>query len=249
MSNEPRSVRLDIARLAREVAENVAELLRIRRIRIGDSKVYEDSHFSSWLADEALANVESGLEHDPWTSTEAETLAQRIRGAVLAERSGVRQVSGSPVCVPAPEVDSATTAPVGASQCRSAPWVQLATAAGIGREIWDEECESWVRVPDDLARGKYVALNVRGDSMLPLLHDGDTVLVSMGAEKRKGSIVLARTEDGYVVKRLERITSRGVYLQSLNPQHDPVVIREISSPIVGSVVLRWCPHSVGTSRA
>lgn len=246
MSDDARPVRLDIARLAHGVAERFGELLRMQRIRIGNSRVYKDPRFSSWLADEARAIVESGLEHDPWTRAEADDLAQRIRGSVLAERSGVRQISGSPVSVPPPEIESVATGLIAASQCGSAPWVQLATAAGIGREIWDEECDSWVSVPDDLASGKYVALNVRGDSMLPLLHDGDTVLVAMGAEQRKGSIVLARTEDGYVVKRLERITTRGVYLQSLNPQYDAVVIRDIPRPIVGSVVLRWCPHSNGT---
>ena len=79
--------------------------------------------------------------------------------------------------------------------------------------------------------------------MLPLLHDGDSVLVSMGRGYRKGSIVVARTEDGYVVKRLDRVTSRGVYLESLNPQHGGVVVKDVALPIVGEVVARWCPHS------
>ena len=159
MSDDARPVRLDIARLAHEVAEKFADLLRMHRIRTGDSKVYKDPRFASWLANEARASVESQLEHDPWTRAEADDLAQRIRRAVLAERSGVRQISGSPVSVPPPEIESVTTGFVAASQRGSAPWVQLATAAGIGREIWDEECDSWVSVPDDLAPGKYVALN------------------------------------------------------------------------------------------
>jgi hypothetical protein len=246
MSDDSTPVRLDIARLARDVAEHFADLLRLHRIRTGDSRVYKDARFSSWLAREARAVVEMGLEKDPWTREEVESLAERIRAAVLAEHSGVRQVRGRPVCVPAPEMEREATGVLAVPVRGPAPWVQLATAAGIGREIWDEDCDSWVDVPDDLAPAKYVAINVRGDSMQPLLHDGDTVLVAMGVEPVTGNIVLARTDDGYVVKRLERITTRGVYLQSLNAQYDVIVVRDIPRPIVGSVVLRWCPHGEGT---
>jgi hypothetical protein len=242
MNDDIRPVRLDIARLARDIGERFDELLRMLRIRDGDSTVYKDPRFSSWLAHEARAVVASGLELDPWTRDEVDGLAERIRAGVLAERSGVRQIAGSPITVPAPEREG-TGGVVAVPQGRYAPWVQLATAAGIGRELWDEDCDSWVSVPDDLAPGKYVALNVRGDSMLPLLHDGDSVLVSMGSGYRKGSIVVARTEDGYVVKRLDRVTSRGVYLESLNPQHGGVVVKDVAQPIVGEVVARWCPHS------
>jgi hypothetical protein len=241
MTGDARPVKLEVARLARDIGERFGELLRIVRLRSGDSSVYKDPRFSSWVAEEARAVVESGLEVDPWTTEETENLAKRIRAAVLADHSGVRQVAGGPVSVAAPEREQSSGV-VAVAQSGCAPWVQLATAAGIGREIWDEECDSWVTVPDDLPRGKYVALNVRGDSMLPLLHDGDTVLVAMGCPYRNGSIVLARTDEGYVVKKLERVTTRGVYLQSLNPQHGPVVIKDIPKPIVGSVVLRWCPH-------
>lgn len=241
MKDDAKPTRLDIVRLAHDISEQFGELLRMLRIRSGDSSVYKDRRFSSWVAEEARAVVDSGLEPDPWTKEETEVLAERIRAAVLAEHSGVRQVSGAPLSIPAPEREQGSGVLV-VTPGASAPWVQLATAAGIGREIWDEECDSWVSVPDDLPRGKYVALNVRGDSMLPLLHDGDTVLVAMGSPHRTGSIVLARTDEGYVVKRLERVTTRGVYLRSLNPQHGSVVIKDIPKPIIGSVVLRWCPH-------
>ena len=244
MNDDVRSVRFDIARLARDIGERFGEVLRLLRLRDGDSRVYENPRFGSWLADEAREVVASGLELDPWTRDEVDGLAERIRASVLAENSGVRRISGSPISVPAPERDGVTGV-VAVPQGRYAPWVQLAPAAGIGRELWDEDCDSWVSVPDDLAPGKYIALNVRGDSMLPLLHDGDSVLVSMGGGYRKGSIVVARTDDGYVVKRLERVTTHGVYLQSLNPDHPDVVVRNIPKPIVGSVVTRWCPHPSG----
>jgi hypothetical protein len=242
VNEEARPQKFDIARLAREIADHFGDLLRIERLRSRDSKVYRHPQFGEWLATEARAVVESGLEADQWTTDEVRDLAERMRGSVLASRCGVRQISGAPVCVEVPETERGARGFLGASQRGAAPWVQLATAAGIGRELWDEECDAWVTVPDDLTPGNYVALNVRGDSMLPLLHDGDTVLIGLGLKPRTGTIVVARSDEGYVVKRLNRITTRGVYLDSLNPVYEPVVIRDAAQPIAGSVVLRWCPH-------
>lgn len=245
MSDDTRPFRLDIARLARDIAGRFADLLRIERIRTRDSKLYRHPRFGAWLATEARAVVESGLEPDPWSAEDVRDLAQRLRGAVLASRCGVRQVSGAPVSIDLPEAERGATGYLGSSQRGAAPWLQLSTAAGTGRELWDEECDSWVSVPEDLAPGNYVALNVCGDSMLPLLHDGDTVLIALGVKPRNGSIVVARNDDGYVVKRLNRITTRGVYLESLNPDYEPVVITDVRQPIAGCVVLRWCPHGDG----
>jgi len=243
MSDDMQRPRLDIARLAQDIVERVTDLLRLERPAGLDSKVYYDRRFVDWIASEARAVVESGLEPDPWSAEEVRELADRIHGASLASRYGIRQISGAPVSIELPEADPGSTGYLGTSQPGAAPWVQMATAAGAGIELWDEECDSWVNVPDDLAPGNYVALNVRGDSMVPLLHDGDTVLIALGVKPPKGSIVVARSDDGYVVKRLHRITNRGVYLESLNPEYDPVVIKDVPQPIAGCVVLRWCPHT------
>jgi phage repressor protein C with HTH and peptisase S24 domain len=83
--------------------------------------------------------------------------------------------------------------------------------------------------------------------MVPLLHDADVVLVNMAAAPRSGDIVLARTTEGYVVKRLARMSPIGVELESLNPDFDPIIIRDDSRPIVGVVVLRWCEHETNLS--
>jgi len=101
-----------------------------------------------------------------------------------------------------------------------------------------------VALPDGLPGGSYVALNVKGESMQPLLHDGDVVLVNMGASPSRGDIVLARTENGYVVKRLARISRTGVILESLNPQFEPITVRDFSRSVAGVVVLRWCDHDM-----
>lgn len=64
------------------------------------------------------------------------------------------------------------------------------------------------------------ALQVSGDSMLPLYRHGDIIVVSPEAGIRKGDRVVVRTRDGEVmVKELEKQTARTVILHSLNPDH------------------------------
>ena len=64
------------------------------------------------------------------------------------------------------------------------------------------------------------ALEVTGDSMLPLYRDGDVVIVSPEEPVRRGDRVIVRTADGEVMaKVLKRETARTVELQSLNRDH------------------------------
>ncbi|WP_062212347.1 helix-turn-helix transcriptional regulator [Aureimonas sp. AU12] len=62
------------------------------------------------------------------------------------------------------------------------------------------------------------ALEVSGQSMLPLYRDGDIVVVSPGAAVRRGDRVVVRTRDGEVmVKILQRQTAKTIELASVNP--------------------------------
>lgn len=239
--NEPEKGRrvISIRTLAEGVVANISDLLRLRSMRNKTARMFGDVRLMRWLATEARAVAQDGFEPDPWSAQEVDALADRIRIAVAADRSGVQRLSGRPVCVATP----------GQVAGVAVPWVRLATAAGIGRELWDEECDTWVGLPSHLQRGNYVALNVKGHSMVPLLHDADVILVNMAAIPDHGDIVLARTAEGYVVKRLTRMTSTGVELESLNPAFPPIIIRDQERPIVGVVVLRWCDHEPVLSTA
>jgi phage repressor protein C with HTH and peptisase S24 domain len=62
------------------------------------------------------------------------------------------------------------------------------------------------------------ALNVAGDSMLPLYRDGDTLIVSPGANISRGDRIVLRTGDGEVMaKQIVRKTTDEVTLASFNP--------------------------------
>jgi phage repressor protein C with HTH and peptisase S24 domain len=61
------------------------------------------------------------------------------------------------------------------------------------------------------------ALEITGDSMLPVYRDGDRIIVSPAASTRRGDRVVVKTAEGEVMtKQLSRMTMRRVELQSLN---------------------------------
>lgn len=64
------------------------------------------------------------------------------------------------------------------------------------------------------------ALEVSGDSMLPLYRDGDIIVVSPGAQMRRHDRVVVRTQSGEVLaKVLQRRTNDHVELHSINADH------------------------------
>ena len=86
--------------------------------------------------------------------------------------------------------------------------------AGYG---WDQ-----VELPVAEAGENVFALEVSGDSMLPLYRKGDRLIVARDALCRRGDRVVVRTTDGEVMaKILHKKTTRLVELASLNPAHKP----------------------------
>lgn len=80
---------------------------------------------------------------------------------------------------------------------------------------WEEI--AFPNVPDENA----YALEISGDSMLPLLRDGDIVIVSPSASIRRGDRVVVKTTDGEILaKELKRQTAKTIELQSLNREHE-----------------------------
>lgn len=64
------------------------------------------------------------------------------------------------------------------------------------------------------------ALEIQGDSMLPLYRDGDRIIVSPSSTVRRGDRVVVRTLEGEVMaKILARKTATLLELESANPEH------------------------------
>jgi phage repressor protein C with HTH and peptisase S24 domain len=62
------------------------------------------------------------------------------------------------------------------------------------------------------------ALEIAGDSMLPVYRDGDRILVSPSASLRRGDRVVVKTHAGEVMaKQLSRMTAQRIELKSFNP--------------------------------
>lgn len=96
---------------------------------------------------------------------------------------------------------------------------------------WDE-----VRLPTVSEGGTY-ALEVSGDSMLPLYRDGDIIIVSPSQQLRRGDRVVVRTREGEVMaKVLHRQTEKTVELHSLNPEHAPRVFNSTEIDWIARIV-------------
>ena len=102
--------------------------------------------------------------------------------------------------------------------------------AGAGRLFNEEGMPTggpgWEEVDfPDVAGDRVFAIEVSGDSMLPLYRDGDILVVSPSEVARKGDRVVVRTTAGEVMaKELKRRTARTVELRSLNPDHEDRVV-------------------------
>lgn len=83
--------------------------------------------------------------------------------------------------------------------------------AGSG---WEE-----IEVPGVTDQNAY-ALEITGDSMLPVYREGDRIIVSPSATVRKGDRVVVKTTDGQVMaKIMQRQTAKTLELASFNPDH------------------------------
>jgi phage repressor protein C with HTH and peptisase S24 domain len=73
----------------------------------------------------------------------------------------------------------------------------------------------------ELADEHAYALEITGDSMLPVYRDGDRIVVSPSTNPRRGDRVVVKTQNGEVMaKLLARMTAQRVELKSLNPAYE-----------------------------
>lgn len=98
--------------------------------------------------------------------------------------------------------------------------------------------EGWehIDLPGPVSEGAY-ALEVQGDSMLPLYRNGDVLVVDPAARVRRGDRVVVKTVGGEVMaKVLERQTAGQIELLSLNAEHPNRVLAKAEVEWIARIV-------------
>jgi phage repressor protein C with HTH and peptisase S24 domain len=159
-----------------------------------------------------------GTDRRPrWPSTESIAKILAATGASLEDFVGFARSHGRRQSQRGARGDAARSA------FRPVPLLGFAQAGAGGffddagfpaGQGWDEV--AFPGLGDDSA----YALEVTGDSMLPLYRNGDVIIVSPTAQIRRGDRVVVRTSSGEVMaKILKKKTATEMELASFNPAH------------------------------
>lgn len=122
---------------------------------------------------------------------------------------------------------------------------EVSAAAGSGALVYDENTVKHLQISSaiiNISTGDNVCLiNATGNSMRPLIDDGDLLLLDLGHKNfTDEGIYVIRLHDTLLVKRLQRIHN-GVTLISENPQYAPITLtaenfNENDAAIIGKVI-------------
>lgn len=122
------------------------------------------------------------------------------------------------------------------------PRLDLGAAAGVGRVPGGEAAFDTFRFSrrwleeQGLARAQLSAIRVEGDSMEPLLNDGDEILVDRAPRAFRDGIHVVRLGDTLMVKRVASAGAGRVALLSQNFAYPPVEVAAEEIEIIGRVV-------------
>jgi phage repressor protein C with HTH and peptisase S24 domain len=124
----------------------------------------------------------------------------------------------------------------------SVPRLALEAAAGAGAlgalEVPFDSLQfsrRWLR-DHDLERASLSMIRVTGDSMEPVLREGDEILVDRAPGPWREGIHVIRIGDALLVKLLQALPPDRVRLVSHNPAYEPVEVARDEVDVVGRVV-------------
>lgn len=188
------------------------------------------THRAIWAAIDGLAEryslTASGLARkaglDPTTFNRSKRVSRdgKQRWPSTESVSKVMEATGASVSEFMALLENATPGP---RSTQKIPLIGLAQAgaAGFFDDAGFPTGEGWEKLPfPALEDPSAYALEISGDSMMPIYRDGDTVIVSPAASLRRGDRVIAKTVEGEVMcKILARRTLTRIELSSFNPEH------------------------------
>ena len=119
--------------------------------------------------------------------------------------------------------------------------IPVVATVAAGEPIFSEESIlEWIDYDKD-PRGEVFGLRIKGDSMIPRISDGDTIVVDKSAVWEDGDIVVVTVNgnDG-TCKRIKKYKD-GISLISLNPSYEPIFftksqVEELPVRVVGRVM-------------
>ena len=193
------------------------------------------THKQIWRAIDALANHHSlsssglariaGLDPTTFNKSKRETPKGKLRWPSTESIAKVLQATGSSL-----EQFVALIGDGGPARVRLklVPLIGLAQAgrAGFFDDAGFPVGHGWEEIAfPEIGDPHAYALEINGESMLPVYRDGDRIIVSPETSTRRGDRVVVKTVEGEVMaKQLARLTVRRVELHSFNPQFEDRVL-------------------------
>ena len=188
------------------------------------------SHAAVWAAIDALAEAHgrsasglaraAGLDPTTFNKSKRTTASGRLRWPSTESLAKIFDATGATLDDFSNLISGGQAVGAGAS----IPVIGLAQAGDGGffddagfpvGGGWDQ-----ITLPEVSDANAY-ALEISGDSMLPLYRHGDKVVVSPAATVRRGDRVVVKTQDGEILaKLLTRQTPDVIELASLNPAYE-----------------------------
>ncbi len=142
----------------------------------------------------------------------------------------------------APEDISPTPAKGRRSEFVDVPRLPLDASAGPGAFAAEETPVDTFRFSARWLRGQgfdpamLSAIAVAGDSMEPLLRDGDEILVDITPRPLRDGIHVVRVGDALMVKRVQTGVPDVIVLESENPSYRPIELPRGEVRVIGRVV-------------
>lgn len=160
-----------------------------------------------------------------------------------ADRSTLAQFFGVPESeLGGPEDNSSDSRGARAGDWVDIPRLSLDASAGPGA-VGAEEApfdnfrfsRRWLR-QQGLEAAKLSAIAVAGDSMEPLLRDGDEILVDHTPRPLRDGVHVIRLGEVRLVKRVQQGTPGRITLISENPAYPPMDVAAMDVDVIGRVV-------------